>query len=138
MNESTIHGNLTKDPELRHSRSGNAVVTCTVAVNGRRWFDPAKNQWVNEPSIFHTVVCFGELASHAADTLTKGMAVTVTGSFVDDSYTPSGSEYPVRRIKLRADDIAVSLRRATAVVTRVPRQSATDESGQAETATTSA
>ena len=50
-----------------------------------------------------------------------GMAVTVTGTLLDDSYTPDGSDYPVRRDKLEALDVAVSLRCATAVVEKVAK-----------------
>ncbi|PZS12127.1 MAG: hypothetical protein DLM60_23060, partial [Pseudonocardiales bacterium] len=49
-----------------------------------------------------------------------GMAVTVTGKLLDDSYTPNGSDYPVRRDKLEALDVAVSLRFATAAAFLVP------------------
>jgi len=46
------------------------------------------------------------------------MAVTVTGQFADDSYVPDGSDRVIRRHRLEAQDIAVSLRWATATVTR--------------------
>jgi len=46
------------------------------------------------------------------------MAVTVTGQFADDSYVPDGSDRVIRRHRLEAQDIAISLRWATATVTR--------------------
>ena len=57
------------------------------------------------------------------------MAVTVTGQLADDSYTPDGWDRPIRRHRLEAADIAVSLRWATATVTRDPRHTAPSPTG---------
>lgn len=119
MNETTIHGNLTDEPALRHSPTGVAVLTFSVAVNGRR-FDRATNGWVDTSPVFHRVVAFHGLADHAAASLTKGTTVTVTGEFVDDSFQPEQGR-KIWRSKLVADDIAVSLRFATAQVTKTCR-----------------
>ena len=121
MNEITIHGNVTADVTLRcNAETGNTAVIFNVAVNSR-WYDRRRNQYTDRPAVFHRVVCFGDLAENVAATVTRGMAVTVTGQFADDSYTPQGRDHPVRRIRLEAADVAVSLRRATAAVTRRTR-----------------
>ena len=119
MNEITISGNVTADPVLRYGRDSDttAFLAFTVAVN-RSYFDRTKNTRVEQPAVFHEVVAFRGLAENAAATLAKGMAVTVTGQFADNSYTPDGSDRVVRRMRLEASDIAVSLRWATAEVTR--------------------
>jgi single-strand DNA-binding protein len=118
MNETTVHGNVTADPTVRRNPDTGRVVTgFSVAVNSG-WYDRTRNQYVNRPPVFHQVVCFGDLAANAGATVKKGMTVTVTGSWADDSYTPNGSERIVRRIRLEATDVAVSLRWATAAVTR--------------------
>ena len=119
MNEITISGNVTADPVLRYGRDSDttAFLAFTVAVN-RSYFDRARNARVEQPAVFHEVVAFRGLAENAAATLAKGTAVTVTGQFADNSYTPDGSDRVVRRIRLEATDIAVSLRWATAEVTR--------------------
>jgi single-strand DNA-binding protein len=120
MNELTIHGNLTDEPTLRYTPGGTAVLTLTVAVNDRR-FDRQRRQWVDRPTVFHRVVAFRGLAENAAN-LAKGTAVTVTGTLADDSWTPEDSGRKVYRTVLEADDIAVSLRFATAQVTKVRRE----------------
>src|SRR5437764_14572289 len=108
MNEITIHGNLTDEPTLHSSPSGVAVLTFSVAVNGRR-FNRATNRWVDTAPVFHSVVAFQALAENAAASLAKGTTVTVSGEFVDDSWqTDDGRK--IWRSKLLADDIAVSLR----------------------------
>ena len=119
MNEITIHGNLTDEPALHHSPSGVAVLTFSVAVNGRR-FDRATNRWADTAPVFHRVVAFQGLADNAAACLTKGTTVTVTGEFVDDSFQPDQGR-KIWRSKLLASDIAISLRFATAQITKTRR-----------------
>ena len=117
MNELTVHGNVTADVELSFSASGSAWSRFTVAINRGRY--DSSRQWVEEPTVFLTVVAFSQLAENAAG-LPRGTAVTVTGQLADDSFTPKDSDQKVRRMQLRAVDIAVSLRHATAAVTKNP------------------
>jgi single-strand DNA-binding protein len=123
MNEITIHGNLTDEPALHHSPSGVAVLTFSVAVNSRR-FNRQTNRWVDKAPVFHSVVAFNALAENAAASLVKGTTVTITGEFVDDSWQTDGRK--IRRSKLLADDIAISLRFATAPVTKIRRDQLTE------------
>ena len=122
MNEITIHGNLTATPVLhRGSNSdGNAFATFTVAIN-RRYYSSTKGGWVDLPTVFHQVIARYELAENLAVSLAKGTAVTVTGYFADNSFSPDGADQQVRRIRLEASDVAVSLRFATTVVTKRTR-----------------
>ncbi len=127
MNELTIHGNLTADPDpLRYSADGKAALNFSVAVNRRR-YDKQAGQWSDLAPVFHRVVAFGTLAENAAN-LTRGTAVTVTGELADDSWTPEDGKRQYRT-QLIAADVAVSLRFATATVTKNPRRN-----DQAETA----
>ena len=126
MNEITIHGNVTAQPELRFSRGGVPILTFSVAVNRRRR-NRQTGTWSDLPAVFHRVVCFNALAENAAASLTRGTSVTVTGEFGDDSYTPEGGD-KIRRIQLEATDVAVGLRFATAVVTKNERS---ETAGQA-------
>jgi len=132
MNEITISGNVTADPVLRYGRDSDttAFLAFTVAVN-RTYWDRARNARIEQPAVFHSVVAFRGLAENAAATLRKGMAVTVTGQFTDDSYVPDGSDRVIRRHRLEAQDIAVSLRWATATVTRTGRTSGSTRSTEA-------
>jgi len=116
MNEITIHGNLTDEPTQHHTTTGVAVLTFSVAVNGRR-FDRQTDRWVDTAPVFHRVVAFQGLADNAAACLTKGTTVTVTGEFVDDSFQPDQGR-KIWRSKLLASDIAISLRFATAQITK--------------------
>jgi single-strand DNA-binding protein len=135
MNEITIHGHVGNTPRIFHSGAGQAAVRFSLAVSNG-YYDRRSGQWRDAPAVWHDVVAFGELANHVYDTLTaaekggKGTLLTVTGSFADNSYTreasaPEAEDIVIRRIQLRARDVAVSLRRATAVITK--KTQATDE-----------
>ena len=120
MNEISIHGNVAADPTVHHGREKHTVVQFTVGVTNR-WYNRAESRWETKPTVWHKVVCFGELGENVAATVHKGTLVTVTGTVADDSYTPDGRDQPVRRQKLEAADVAVSLRWATATVVRSVR-----------------
>jgi single-strand DNA-binding protein len=119
MNEITIHGNVTSAPELRLSRDGNPFATFSVAVNRRR-FNRGTGRWADLPPVFHRVVCFKKVAENVAASLVTGATVTVTGELADDSYAREDGTQ-VRATQLVAEDVAVSLRYATATLTKNTR-----------------
>ena len=140
MNENTFPGNVGNNPEINYGKNnGIAVVNFSIAINSRR-FDRAKGQWVTRPTVWKDVVCFGEFAENVYDSIAKGMTVTVTGEEVDDSYTkesyePGGEDIVIRRHKIEARDIAVSLRAQRAKVTKVERNRGEQPSDQAQPST---
>lgn len=130
MNQITVHGNLTADPTIRTVRDGQLTVTTFRIAMNRRHYDQGEQRWTDRKPVFQSVVAFGELADNAARTLVKGMAVTVTGELVDDSFAPNG-RVEVQCNRLHALDVAVSLRRAFATVTKTTAQATEeDQSGQ--------
>jgi len=74
----TLTGNCTRDPELRYTPGGVATASFGVAVN-RRKKDKATGEWTEDAPSFFDVVCWSEMAEHAAESLTKGSRVIVTG-----------------------------------------------------------
>ena len=117
-NSVSIVGNLTREPELRFTPSGQATATFGIAVN-RTWTD-RQSQERRESTSFFDVVCWRDLAEHAAMSLVKGMRVMVTGRLEQRSWE---SELGERRTKVEivADDVGPSLRYATAEVHRQER-----------------
>ncbi len=73
----TLTGNLTREPEIRYTKDGQATTQLGLAVS-RRWLDRHTQQW-EETTSFFDVVCWRELAEHASLSLAKGMRVTVAG-----------------------------------------------------------
>lgn len=75
INVVVITGNLTKDPDLRHTGGGTAVCELRVAVNSRR---KEGNDWVDKPNYFDVVV-WGAQGENCATYLSKGRPVAVEG-----------------------------------------------------------
>jgi single-strand DNA-binding protein len=77
INRVVLVGNLTRDPELRHTPSGMPVCGLRIAVNTRRK-DQASGQWVEKPNYFDITV-WGQQGENCAQYLAKGRPVGVDG-----------------------------------------------------------
>jgi single-strand DNA-binding protein len=119
----TLIGNLTREPEIRYTRDGQATTTLGVAVN-RRWQDRTTKEW-EESTSFFDVVCWRELAENVAVTLVKGMRVVVTGRLEHRSWENDDGEHR-SKVEVIADDLGPSLRFATAEVQRTERRTPDD------------
>jgi len=119
----TITGNLTRDPEIRYTRDGQATTSLTVAVN-RRWQDRTTKEW-EESTSFFDVVCWRDLAEHAALSLTKGARVVITGYLEQRSWETDDGDTR-SKVELVAQEIGASLRFATVDVHKVQRASIDD------------
>jgi single-strand DNA-binding protein len=117
-NNVTIVGNITRDPELRYTPSGQANVRLGVAVN-RRWQDRSSGEW-NEATSFFDVIAWRELAENVNESLKKGARVIVTGRLEQRSWEQEGNKRSV--VEIIADEIAPSLRWATAKVEKTERR----------------
>ena len=118
-NHVSIVGNLTRDPELRFTPSGQATATFGVAVN-RRWQNRQTQEW-EEATSFFDVVCWGQLAENAAQSLAKGTRILVSGRLDQRSWeTPEHERRS--KIEITADELAPSLRWATASITKNERR----------------
>jgi single-strand DNA-binding protein len=76
LNLAQIIGNMTRDPELRQTKTGQAVCSFGVATN-RKWKD-ASGQ-MKEEAEFHNIVCWGKLAEIVNQYLKKGAKVFFSG-----------------------------------------------------------
>jgi single-strand DNA-binding protein len=77
INRVVLVGNLTKDPELRHTPSGTSVCKLRVAVNTRQK-DSATGQWGDKPNYFDVTV-WGNQAESCAQYLARGRPIAVDG-----------------------------------------------------------
>jgi single-strand DNA-binding protein len=125
-NAITISGNITRDPEMRYTPSGVSKVTFGIAVN-RSWRNQQSQEWEEQTSFFN-VVAWRQLAENAGASLTKGMRVVVSGRLEQRSWeTESGEKRSI--VEVVADDVAPSLRFATAEVHKVERSGPGDGGG---------
>jgi single-strand DNA-binding protein len=76
VNRVVVVGNLTRDPELRHTPSGTSVCSLRIAVNTRR--KDASGQWADKANYF-SVSVFGQQAESCAQYLSKGRPVAIDG-----------------------------------------------------------
>ena len=118
-NSVTLVGNITRDPELRFTPSGQATASFGLAVN-RRWQNRQTQEW-EEATSFFDVVCWREQAENASESLARGSRVIVTGRLEQRSWeTPDGDKRS--KVEVIADEIGPSLRWATATVTKNERR----------------
>jgi single-strand DNA-binding protein len=118
-NSVTLVGNITRDPELRFTNTGQPTASFGLAVN-RRWQNRQTQEW-EEATSFFDVVCWREMAENVSETLTRGARVMVAGRLEQRSWETQEGE---RRSKVEvvADEIGPSLRWATAQITKNERR----------------
>ena len=122
-NTVTVIGNVTRDPELRFTPSGQAIATFGLAVN-RRWQNRQTQEWEENVSFFD-VTCWAQLGQNVADTLVKGSRAIVTGRLEQRSWeTDQGDKRS--KVEIIADEVGPSLRWATAEITRNERTGPSD------------
>jgi single-strand DNA-binding protein len=109
------------DPELRYTPSGQPVARFRIA-STPRYFDKASNAWKDGDSLFLTVNVWRQAAENVAESLSRSARAIVTGRLRQRSYeTREGEKRTV--YELEADEVGVSLRNATAKVSKVTRTS---------------
>ncbi len=122
----TVVGNVTRDPELRFMTSGQAMAKFGIAVN-RRWQNRQSQEWEEQTSFFDVVV-WQQMAENVAESVTKGSRVVVTGRLDQRSYeTQSGEKRTA--VEIVADEVAPSLKYATAAITKTERRGGFESGG---------
>src|SRR6478752_10205817 len=115
----TVVGNLTGDPELRFTPSGQAVANFTVA-STTRFLDKQTNEWKDGDTVFLRCSVWRQYAENVAESLTRGMRVIVSGRLKVRQYeTREGGKGT--SVECDVDDVGPALRYATAKVTKVSR-----------------
>lgn len=120
-NTVTVVGNVTRDPELRFAQSGMAIAQFGLAWNRRR-------QDQEDEVSFFDVTCFRQLAENVAESLKKGARVVVYGTLQQRSWENDQGDRR-SKVEILADDVAPSLRWATAAVTKNERSGGGDYRG---------
>jgi single-strand DNA-binding protein len=83
-NQVMIVGNVTRDPELRYTPNGAALVKFGVAVS-RRVRDES-GQWKDADTSFFDVTAWRTLAENVAESITQGSRVVVVGRLRTNSW----------------------------------------------------
>jgi single-strand DNA-binding protein len=122
-NTVTVVGNLTREPELRYTPTGQAVVRFGIAVN--RSYTNRNGERV-ESTDFLTVNAWRSLAENVAESVSTGARVLVTGRLQNRSWeTEDGQRRSV--VEIEAEEVAASMRWATVAITKAAKAGAPDE-----------
>lgn len=98
FNKVLLIGNLTKDPELRYTPQGTAVLNLRLAIN-RKFRD--KNQELKEETCFVTAVVWNKQAETCNQYLHKGSPVFIEGRLQSRSWEDnSGSKRSVIEVRV--------------------------------------
>ena len=89
INKVILVGNLGNDPDMKHTSSGMAIATLSVATTSVRK-DKEGNQ--QEKTEWHRVKLFGKTAEVAAEYLKKGRQVYIEGRIEYGSYEKDGAK----------------------------------------------
>jgi single-strand DNA-binding protein len=87
LNQVTLMGNLTRDPELRQTPSGQQVCSFSLALN--RSYKDASGEW-QEATDFIDVVAWGPLGERVAQYLHKGSRTLVQGGLQSRAWEQEG------------------------------------------------
>ena len=101
INHVTVSGNLTRDPELRSTASGMAVMNFGVAVNDRRK-NPQTGEWEDYPN-FIDCTMFGTRAEKLSPYLSKGSKVAISGKLRYTSWEKDGQRRS--KVEVVVDDL---------------------------------
>jgi single-strand DNA-binding protein len=100
VNQAILLGNLTRDPELRQTPSGQSVCNFGIALN-RAYKDQSGN-W-QEATDFVNCVAWGPLAERINQYLSKGRRVLVQGSLRSSSWEQDGQKRS--KVEVWANDV---------------------------------
>ena len=118
VNNTTILGNLTRDPELRFTPNGTPVASFGIAVN-RNIKNKDSGEWETQVSFFN-VTAWYKLAENCAESLNKGDRILVSGRLSQDSWEDKEGQKR-SAVKVIADVIAPSLEFASCKIEKNPK-----------------
>jgi single-strand DNA-binding protein len=102
LNKVMLIGNLTRDPEIRHTPKGSAVADLGVAVN--RKVQDGNGGWKDETT-FVDVTVWGNSAENAQKYLSKGRGVFIEGRLQMDIWDDKTTGQKRSKLKVVADNL---------------------------------
>jgi single-strand DNA-binding protein len=100
VNQVILMGNLTRDPELRQTPSGQSVVSFSLALN--RSYKDQSGEW-QEATDYIDVAAWGPLAERVAQYMTKGRRCLVQGRLQSRSWEQEGQKRS--KVEVLANDV---------------------------------
>ncbi len=100
VNQVILMGNLTRDPELRQTPSGQSVCSFSLALN--RAFKSQSGEW-QEATDYIDCVAWGPLGERISQYLTKGRRALVQGRLQSRSWEQEGQKRS--KVEVLANDV---------------------------------
>lgn len=100
LNQVTLMGNLTRDPELRQTPNGQSVTSFSLALN--RAYKDQGGEW-QEVTDYVDCVCWGSLAERVAQYMSKGRRCLVQGRLQSRSWEQDGQKRS--KVEVLANDV---------------------------------
>lgn len=124
-NEVTLIGNVTREPEIRFTKSGTALAKFGLAHNERR-FNKESNDW-DEQVHFFDIACWKSLAENVGKSISKGDRIVVVGRL--DHQTWESEEGDKRsKVEIVANEVSPSLMWAEVTISKNERSDGTTSS----------
>lgn len=108
INTIFLAGNVTKDGELKQTKTGKSVVKFSIATNESIKKD---DEWVSVPT-FHDIIIWGKLGESVVDYLKKGSKCMVQGRIVKRSWEHEGKKYYATEVNAEKVMIGASTTKA--------------------------
>lgn len=100
VNQVMLMGNLTRDPELRNTPSGQSVCSFSLALN--RAYKDQSGEW-KEATDYVDVVAWGPLGERVAQYMSKGRRCLVQGRLQSRSWEQDGQKRS--KVEVLASDV---------------------------------
>src|SRR3954462_4448117 len=100
LNQVTLMGDLTRDPELRQTPTGQNVTSFSLALN--RSYKDSSGEW-QEATDYIDCVCWGPLAERVSQYLSKGRRCLVQGRLQSRSWEQDGQKRS--KVEVLANDV---------------------------------
>ncbi len=99
LNKVMLIGNLGRDPEIRYSQQGTAMVNFSIATS-EQWNDKKTGE-KKEKTEWHRIVAFGKPAEILEKYLSKGSKVYIEGRIQTRNYEKDGQTHYTTEIVVR-------------------------------------
>ncbi len=100
LNQVTLMGNLTRDPELRQTPNGQNVCSFSLALN--RSYKDQSGEW-QEATDYVDIVAWGPLAERVSQYMSKGRRCLVQGRLQSRSWEQDGQKR--NKVEVLANDV---------------------------------
>jgi single-strand DNA-binding protein len=101
LNQVTLCGNLTRDPEIKYTSKGTAVADLSLAINSR---EKVGEEW-KDKTTFVDVTAWGRQAENAEKFLKKGRGVLIIGKLELDQWDDKATGQKRSKLKIVANDV---------------------------------